>query len=37
MAPGTFTRINEQAAVHLQPQRPEDRSLALQALLACPS
>ncbi|KAK9826282.1 hypothetical protein WJX74_005700 [Apatococcus lobatus] len=37
MAPETYSRINQQSAVHLQPQSPEERKRALQALLACPS
>ena len=37
MAPETYGRANGQSAVHLQPQSPEERKRALQALLACPS
>ncbi|HEY9880377.1 MAG TPA: MBL fold metallo-hydrolase [Leptolyngbyaceae cyanobacterium] len=37
MAPTVFKAIGEQSAVYHQPETVEDRQLALQALLACPT
>ena len=37
MAPDTFHYSNEQSAVSSQPQTPDQRHAALQALLACPT
>ncbi|MGD1939393.1 MAG: MBL fold metallo-hydrolase [Cyanophyceae cyanobacterium] len=37
MAPEVFTRAGEQAAVHHQPDSPEARQRALQAMLSCPT
>ncbi|MBW4556887.1 MAG: MBL fold metallo-hydrolase [Trichormus sp. ATA11-4-KO1] len=37
MAPQVFSRINQQSAVHHQPQNEVERLAALQALLACPT
>ncbi|GAQ88104.1 metallo-beta-lactamase family protein [Klebsormidium nitens] len=37
MAPETFSHLNGQSAVHRQPQTPDERTRALQALLACPT
>jgi glyoxylase-like metal-dependent hydrolase (beta-lactamase superfamily II)/ferredoxin len=37
MAPGIYNRQDGQSAVHHQPQTDQERKLALQALLACPT
>ncbi len=37
MAPATFSREDGQSAVYCQPQTPQERLVALQALLACPT
>lgn len=37
MAPEVFTEIEDQSAVHHQPQDPTERLRAMQALLACPT
>jgi glyoxylase-like metal-dependent hydrolase (beta-lactamase superfamily II)/ferredoxin len=37
MAPDTFSRAEDQSAVHHQPQTPDARLRALQALLSCPT
>ncbi len=37
MAPDTFNRQDGQSAVYHQPQTPQARQLALQALLSCPT
>ncbi|MEN9252360.1 MAG: MBL fold metallo-hydrolase [Thermostichales cyanobacterium BF4_bins_65] len=37
MAPRVFARVEEQSAVIHQPQHPQERLAALQALLACPT
>jgi glyoxylase-like metal-dependent hydrolase (beta-lactamase superfamily II)/ferredoxin len=37
MAPEVFHRSHDQSAVYHQPDSPEERLLALQALLACPT
>jgi hypothetical protein len=37
MAPETYSRINEQSAVHRQPSDRQGRVRALQALLSCPT
>ncbi|WIA36299.1 hypothetical protein OEZ86_007624 [Tetradesmus obliquus] len=37
MAPETFSRIDEQSAVHQQPSDRKGRVRALQALLSCPT
>jgi hypothetical protein len=37
MAPETYSRINEQSAVHQQPSDRQGRVRALQALLSCPT
>ena len=37
MAPEVFHRAHDQSAVYHQPHSPEERLLALQALLACPT
>ncbi len=37
MAPGVFTEVGEKSAVYHQPENPQERLAALQALLACPT
>src|SRR5262245_37718044 len=37
MAPATFTRRGEQAAVHAQPTDADDVAQAMKALVACPT
>jgi glyoxylase-like metal-dependent hydrolase (beta-lactamase superfamily II)/ferredoxin len=37
MAPGVFTEVGEQSAVYHQPENLDERRMALQALLACPT
>ena len=37
MAPASFTRAGDMSAVTHQPQSPEERQAAMQALLACPT
>lgn len=37
MAPETFHRVEDQSVVHHQPDNPEARRQALQALLSCPT
>jgi glyoxylase-like metal-dependent hydrolase (beta-lactamase superfamily II)/ferredoxin len=37
MAPEIYSREGSQSIVHWQPQTPEERARALQALLACPT
>ncbi|OLP19867.1 MBL fold metallo-hydrolase [Leptolyngbya sp. 'hensonii'] len=37
MAPDSFTRRGDQSAVYHQPENPDQRLMALQALLACPT
>lgn len=37
MAPDTFSRVGDQSAVTAQPQTPEQRMAAMQALISCPT
>ncbi len=37
MAPDTFSRVGNQSAVTAQPQTPEQRMAAMQALISCPT